>query len=90
MSETSDLVEEIQMLRREREQLGMQLLGLQQRLSLASVEQLEKHEHECCVVEEELRRQIRNLEAENAAIHNTLTWRVSQPARRIRQYFRRV
>jgi chromosome segregation ATPase len=90
MSEISDLEEEIQMLRREREQLGMRLLELQQRVASASVVDLEKRVDECSAVEDELRRQIRDLQAENAAIRGTLTWRVSGPARRLRGYLKHL
>ena len=88
MRETADLESEIQMLRREREQLGMRLLELEQRVTSASLEQLEQNERRCDIVEEELRSRIRDLETENAAIRATLTWRVSGPARRLRQRFR--
>jgi len=88
MSEISDLEEEIQMLRREREQLGMRLLELQQHVASASVVSLEKHVDECNVVEQELQRQIRDLQAENAAIRDTLTWRISGPVRKLRGYLK--
>ena len=66
----------------------MRLLELEQRVTSASLEQLEQNERRCDIVEEELRSRIRDLETENAAIRATLTWRVSGPARRLRQRFR--
>jgi hypothetical protein len=89
MTETADLEEEIQMLRREREQLGVQLLDLQRQVASAATPDLERREREGDMVEEELRRQIGALEAEIAAIRGTLTWKVSAPARKVRQYLRR-
>jgi predicted nucleic acid-binding Zn-ribbon protein len=88
MRETADLEDEIQMLRRERERLGMQLLELQQRVASVSLEQLQQTERQCDIVEDELRGRIRELESENAAMRGTFTWRVSGPARRLRQRFR--
>jgi hypothetical protein len=89
MTETSELENEIQMLRREREQLGMRLLELQQRVASASASALERRASDSDMVEEELRRQVRDLQAENAAIRSSLVWRASAPARRVRQYLRR-
>jgi hypothetical protein len=89
MTKTSELQDEIQMLRREREQLGMRLLELQQRVASASASELERRARDRDMVEEELRRQIRELEAEKAAILGSLIWRASAPARRVRRYFRR-
>jgi chromosome segregation ATPase len=88
MTETSELEDEIQMLRREREQLGMRLLELQQRVASASASELERRIRDGDMVEAELRRQIRELEAENAAIRDSFVWRASAPARRVRRYFR--
>jgi hypothetical protein len=89
MTDTSELKDEIQMLRREREQLGIQLLELQQRVASATASELERRARDSGMVEEELRRQIGELEAENAAIRGSLVWRASAPARRVRQYLRR-
>lgn len=90
MTGTSELEDEIQMLRREREQLGLRLLELQQRVASASASELERRVRDSGMVEEELRRQIRDLQAENAAIRGSLLWRASAPARRVRRYFRRL
>jgi hypothetical protein len=89
MSEISRLEEEIQMLRREREQLGMRLLELQQRLTAASLAENQNREREYNFVEDDLRATIRELEAENAAIRGSLTWRASEPIRKLRHRFTR-
>lgn len=89
MSEISDLEEEIQVLRREREQLGMRLLELQQRVNAASLADMQQREHDYNFVEDDLRTTIRELEAENAAIRGTVSWRASGPLRKLRSRFRR-
>jgi hypothetical protein len=89
MSEISRLEEEIQMLRRDREQLGMRLLELQQRVTAASLAENQNREREYNVVEDDLRATIRELEAENAAIRGSLTWRASAPIRKLRHRFAR-
>jgi hypothetical protein len=84
MSEILRLEEEIQMLRREREQLGMRLLELQQRVAAASLAESQNREREYNFVEDDLRATIIELEAENAAIRGSLTWRASAPIRKLR------
>jgi hypothetical protein len=86
MSKTSQLEEEIQMLRREREQLGLRLLELQRRVAAAAWAKLEDDERRSDIVEAELRRQIGELEAENVAIRGTLSWRLMGPARKLRRH----
>jgi hypothetical protein len=90
MSEVSRLKEEIQLLRREREQLGMRLLELQQRVAAASLAEDQRREREFNFVEDELRGTIRELEAENALIRGSLTWRASEPMRKLRHRFARA
>ncbi len=90
MSDTSHLEEEIQMLRREREQLGMRLLELQQRVAAASLAENQKREREYNLVEDEFRTTITELEAENAAIRGSLTWRASEPIRKLRHRITRA
>jgi|HubBroStandDraft_2_1064218.scaffolds.fasta_scaffold824715_2 predicted transcriptional regulator len=90
MSEISRLEEEIQMLRREREQLGMRLLELQQRVTAVSLAENQNREREYNFVEDDLRLTIRELEAENAAIRGSLTWRASGPIRKLKHRFTRT
>jgi hypothetical protein len=90
MSEISRLEDEIQMLRREREQLGMRLLELQQRVATASLAENQKRERESNFVEDDLRATISELEADNAAIRGSLTWRVSEPIRKLRRRLTRT
>ncbi len=89
MSDISELEDEIQMLRREREQLGMRLLELQRRAVSASASELDRRARDSGMVEEELRQQIRELQSENAALRGSLAWRASAPARKAREYLRR-
>ena len=90
MSEISRLEDEIQMLRREREQLGMRLLELQQRVATAFLEENQKRERECNFVEDDLRATISELVAENATIRGSLTWRASGPIRKLRHRLKRT
>ena len=89
MSDISELEDEIQMLRREREQLGMRLLELQRRAVSASASELDRRARDSGMVEEELRQQIRELQSENAALRGSLAWRPRAPARKAREYLRR-
>ncbi len=90
MSDISRLEDEIQMLRREREQLGMRLLELQQRVAAVSLAENQNRERDCNFVEDDLRATISELEAEIAAIRGSLIWRASEPIRKLRHRLTRT
>ncbi len=81
-----DLKDEIQTLRREREQLGVRLLELQQRVTALSLAEIQGRERGQDMVEGELRRIIADQARAYEAITGSLTWRASAPVRKLRRY----
>jgi chromosome segregation ATPase len=86
MTEVSDLKEEIERLRREREQLSLRLLELEQRVAASSLAEVQKCESAYNMVEDELRKLISRQQREYDAIRKTLSWRISAPLRKLKSY----